>query len=526
METATRTPLLQVVRRLLLALICLWAAGCGGTPSNPECVVNCMQVSGLVSISPAHGTVAAGGSLQFTASEPNTFNTDIVWKVNGVIGGTAETGTISTLGLYTAPTSEYGDSSVNISARDQNQGSHSESEPTVVNVLAAHRIGVRAATPVAEFFDRSSGNSFYPRGNNYIRLGMQTDTQGNPTYYHSTFNVGDYDGNRAETALQGMQTRGYNTVRVWLNGCCQSSLVSSNGGLSSTYVGNVVDFLGRAKVHGVYVIFTIDWLPALNTYTSQYADCTQFSDYNALNLCAGGVTATASFFQDFVNALVSQKAPMDAIFAYELRNEFYYPSDQAPLNATSGLIKAADGRTYDMSNVTSRQAMMDNGLIFFTNQVRSAILSVDPTALVTVGFFWPQSPNPTRAGDARISTVYPAIANSTADFVDLHSYAIAGEITLPQVIQNYGLVGYQQQKPAMMGEFGAFKSDYPQIADGAKVLKDWQISGCPYNIKGWLLWTWDTEEPEQVPATWAALSQDGSIDHALSPTERPDPCQP
>jgi hypothetical protein len=470
--------------------------------------------------------LAAGASYQFSASEPKISNPNIIWEVNGIVGGSAAVGTISLTGLYTAPATGFSTASVNISAKDQNQGSHSESAPSVVTILAAHRIGVRQGTPVAQFFDRSTGNSFFPRGNNYIRLASQTDFSGNPAYYHSTFNVGLYDAARAETAFTAMQASGYNIVRVWLNGCCQNAIGNSAGGLSSAYIGNIIDFLQRAKTHGIYVIFTTDWLPSVGGYTNQYAGCTGFSDFNTLNLCAGGVAANVSFFRDFAQALVSQKAPMDAIFAYELRNEFYFPSDQPPLNATSGLVTTADGQTYDMSDSNSRQQMMDNGLIFFTNQVRAAIIAQDPTALVTVGFFWPQTPNPTRIGDLRIISVYPAMANSTADFVDIHSYAIAGEISLPQVIENYGLVGNQQQKPALMGEFGAFKSNYPLISDAAAVLKNWQISGCPYNIKGWLLWTWDTEEPEQVPPLWAAISQDGSINLALSPATRPDPCQP
>jgi hypothetical protein len=145
--------------------------------------------------------------------------------------------------------------------------------------------------------------------------------------------------------------------------------------------------------------------------------------------------------------------------------------------------------------------------------------------LVTIGFFWPQTPNPSRLGDLRVISVYPAIVGSTADLVDIHAYSIPWEISLDQMMQNFGLVGYQQDKPVVMGEFGAFKEHHPAIADAASVLENWQAASCAYNLKGWLLWTWDTEEPEQVPPLWAIESGDGSINRALAPTFRPDPCR-
>ena len=60
--------------------------------------------------------VRAGGSLQFTASVVNSSDTHINWQVNGVIGGSAATGTISNTGLYQAASSVPSPASVSISA--------------------------------------------------------------------------------------------------------------------------------------------------------------------------------------------------------------------------------------------------------------------------------------------------------------------------------------------------------------------------------------------------------------------------
>ncbi len=59
----------------------------------------------------------------------------------------------------------------------------------------------------------------------------------------------------------------------------------------------------------------------------------------------------------------------------------------------------------------------------------------------------------------------------------------------------------------------------------AAALRRWQVDTRPYDIKGWLLWTWDTEEPEQVPPLRATMSGDGSVNKSLAPAFRPDPCQ-
>ena len=59
-----------------------------------------------VSVSPPTPNVQAGiGTQQFTANVQNTANTAVTWRVNGVTGGNATIGTITTGGLYAAPAS-------------------------------------------------------------------------------------------------------------------------------------------------------------------------------------------------------------------------------------------------------------------------------------------------------------------------------------------------------------------------------------------------------------------------------------
>jgi hypothetical protein len=490
----------------------------GGTSTALTFTINIPNP--VVTISPGSAIVAAGGRQQFTANVTNSLNLAVTWQVNGISGGNATVGTISNAGLYIAPTAQ---ASVTISAVSQADVNKLASAP--LSVLAPHSIGVRPTATIAEFFDRTTGNVFVPRGNNYIRLAQQTFADGSVKVYHSTFNVGLYDATGVETAMQNMQTSGYNIVRVFLNVCCHdNTLANPTGGLSSAYLANLADFLQRAKTHGLSVIVVADWVPPFG-YPDNFVDCAQFTNFNRLNLCAGGVKAVTIFFHDIVQGLINLSAPLDAIFAYELRSEYYYESQSPPLTLTTGMVTTADGQTYDMSSAASRQQMMDNGLIYFTDHVRTAILALDPTALVEVAFFEPQGPNPSRIGDQRVIQVYPAMANSTADFVTIHPYPIIGGLTFAQYVQNFGFVGYQQQKPVMIGEFGVLESNYPVESTAASVAQNWQVQSCAYGIKGWSFWTWDTSPPEQVDGPfWPAALGAGLIAKALSPAVRPNPC--
>ena len=101
----------------LVSLVGL-AAGCAGngltsgpgsTPVSPAVTVT---VTG-----PADTRLGLTG--QFTAAVANTSNTGVTWQVNGVAGGTSATGTISTAGLYTAPTAIPGAGAVTITAVSQ-----------------------------------------------------------------------------------------------------------------------------------------------------------------------------------------------------------------------------------------------------------------------------------------------------------------------------------------------------------------------------------------------------------------------
>jgi len=390
--------------------------------------------------------------------------------------------------------------------------------------LPAHGIGVRVVDGVGKFYDRRTGERFVPRGNNYVRLASQQAPSGEMIFYHSTFNPGLYDPLQVDQALRKMRSDGYSVVRVFLNECCLvGSVGDPTGGISSSYVANIVDFLRRAKANEIHVLIVGGDIPKAGGYRGYMEPyLSVFQHWNPHVLSPGGVEAHRRFWHDFVKELINQEAPLDAIFAYDIRNEVWFSADFPPLSWTSGLVTTGNGKTYDMSKPDEKQKMMDENLVYWIDQVRAAILELDPTALVTVSFFVPQKPHPFRPGDPRVIRTGPAIWESSADFIDLHAWPWDPPALLEHV-ENFEMAGFAR-KPIIMGEIGGFKGDpFWSAPRAAQALHDWQVESCRFGFDGWLLWTWDTFEQREF---WHGLEEDGVINEALSPKNRPDPCAP
>jgi hypothetical protein len=365
---------------------------------------------------------------------------------------------------------------------------------------------VRVVDGQGELYDRASGARFVPRGVNYIRLANA----------HVTLNEGHYDPERLEAALAEMAGRGYNAVRIFL-GTSAGGLPGPGSSLNPAFLDNAVDALRLARAHGVYVLYTVDWLPESPGWL--FATDPGIDNVNSLYLSKGGVEAGARFFRELAQGFVDRGAPLDALLAYELRNELYFTEIAPPFSLRSGNVQTANGRTYDVSTAEAKRRLLEDGLVYWIDRMREAIVGVDPTALVTVGFFQPKGPNESRRGDDRLIETREAILRSSADFIDLHGYP-GGDLTLPQIVENFGLPP-TTVKPVILGEFGVERRSSPTIDDAVRAVVAWQMDSCRFGFDGWLSWTWDsTEQPE----FWNAVESGGSIAGALSPALRPDPC--
>ena len=117
----------------------------GAIPTPPAITVTAVSVadtaqSGAASISvvapiavtPTTASVTAGATQQFTAQVSFSTNTAVTWQVNGVTGGNSSLGTISTAGLYTAPSTYPLISGVTVTAISQADSSKKASSSVTI----------------------------------------------------------------------------------------------------------------------------------------------------------------------------------------------------------------------------------------------------------------------------------------------------------------------------------------------------------------------------------------------------------
>jgi hypothetical protein len=94
------------ISSVVFILIALAGCGGGGGGSSQQ----------QVSFSPSTATVQVGANQQFTAVVSNTANAAFSWQVNAIPGGNSAVGTISSSGLYLAPTSVPSPATVTVTA--------------------------------------------------------------------------------------------------------------------------------------------------------------------------------------------------------------------------------------------------------------------------------------------------------------------------------------------------------------------------------------------------------------------------
>jgi hypothetical protein len=234
---------------------------------------------------------------------------------------------------------------------------------------------------------------------------------------------------------------------------------------------------------------------------------------NLVFLTDGGVRASAAFWHDLVGTLAGLGAPLQAVLGYELQNEVTVATGLPPLSLRSGTVRSPSGRVYRLASATARRRLLADALVHWIDATRAAIRTVDPTALVGIGFAQPLDP-----GSPRTLLARAAIERSRADFVDVHAYPGVGE-PFPRYATEAGFAA--SRKPLLMGELGAFKAIYPTAVAARDALEAQILESCPYRFAGWVAWSWDARDQ---PELWNARSSGGALEHALAPQAWPDPC--
>lgn len=118
----------RILSSILVTLLMAASVACAGG-SQPEITT---PPAIRISVSPAAVTIPAGTSQQFTATVSNTTNHAVTWQVNGVTGGDANVGTVSSVGVYTAPLLTPAPPSVVVTAISQADTSKSGSATVTI----------------------------------------------------------------------------------------------------------------------------------------------------------------------------------------------------------------------------------------------------------------------------------------------------------------------------------------------------------------------------------------------------------
>ncbi len=143
---------------LMLMCVMLGALACGtktatGASSNSTATGSNSTATGsgnaavAISVTPSTTAISTGLTQQFGATVSGSTDTGVTWSVNGIQGGGSSTGTISAVGLYTAPTSVPPGGSVTVTAQSVTDSSKSAS--AVVNILPAGNTVAVSITPTS-----------------------------------------------------------------------------------------------------------------------------------------------------------------------------------------------------------------------------------------------------------------------------------------------------------------------------------------------------------------------------------------
>jgi YD repeat-containing protein len=118
-----------------------------GSATSPEP----FTVLGVVTISPTSAVLFPTQTQQFGASVGGTSTPSVTWSVNGVVGGTATLGTISSTGFYTAPTAVPSSPTLAVTATNTDDPSFFDSATVVIvappDQILAHPVSIGVAAP-------------------------------------------------------------------------------------------------------------------------------------------------------------------------------------------------------------------------------------------------------------------------------------------------------------------------------------------------------------------------------------------
>lgn len=380
----------------------------------------------------------------------------------------------------------------------------------------------------ASFMYKDSGQTFVPQGVNYVGIRFGD---------HATFEPANglipayYDPYKAEAFFRDMKENGYNFVRVFVIPGGRQNYNWGLGGNNSVtegiyipYMENVCDFISRAAKYGVYV------MPCFgeNEMVSNrfFRDLSNGSSRQSILFSNAGIKAKQKYIEYFLE-YIKQKDPelLKSVLGLSMQNEFAFEADAAPFNQLQGNYTFLDGSVYDMSNDDDRRALANRAIENYYAKMKETIESVAPGMLLSEGTYSMLAVGKTYEnskgirkiegnGDLRFPMTAVELLSTSIDFLDMHVYRYgqtgSGTEVFEKNFKNMKLDTEEakllmQEKPVVLGEFGAFSSDPDEstLEDGIAFTKEIKEAALKNGFSGYAYWTMDTFEQTNIwNLTW------------------------
>ncbi len=365
-----------------------------------------------------------------------------------------------------------------------------------------HRIATRQLYGLGEFYDQKTGQTFTPRGVNYIPPNDLT---------------------RVGADFQWLVEAGYNTLRIIFDDCPPAwGCLTQQGmqGLNPVAMDAMVAVMNLAEENDLVLLLVSADLPENGGYSEMISQgsCEEMVGYRNISILTSlGLQAYQHYWSDLLSGLSSRGAPLEIVLGWQLLAEQWYQGDLPPFSLLDGRVIGANGSSYDMADTQQKQALAVDGLDFFISELRQVILHYDPSALIGIGFAVPQYPNQTLTQDAYYVETIGLLSSPELDFLDLHLDPEA-ELTLEEYAQNFGL-DTRIATPLLMSEVAVSTWTYPLVESAAVAIQDWIAASCAYGFDGWLYGSYRGE-----PDIWSFSDSDGFLMQAISPRSQPDAC--
>jgi len=386
------------------------------------------------------------------------------------------------------------------------------------------RIGVRAVDGEGEFVNTATGETFTPRGVNYV------DFQSAGYFMQDRALATDvFDPDRIDEAFVLLRQYGYNTVRLFFDLCNEGpACITQKGvpGLNPAYLDNLAHFTRLAAARDIHVLFTSNDIPDHGGYGAvANRDAGDMVDgyRNAHFMTAGGIASFSAYWGDLMDGLNARDMVWEAVLGWSILNEQWIFKDQKPWSLGHGVFVNGTGQSYDLSDPDQKRAALSDNLVAISETVRNIVRDADPDALVTMGFFAPQFPNETGIGGDWYVDTQPLLARAPLDFFDFHAYTDM-DIGIAAQAENFGMP-HHRDKPVIMGEVGSSPFFIPRVETALRAEQIWMADSCVEGFDGWLHWGYYPFPPgvDQHPP-YTFLSHGRKLLVGLSPAVRLDPC--